>query len=243
MLADWYDRRPRRAASSASSRSAAASPATSPSAWSPCCTRTCEREDTPLLVLLLPDQRLDHQLRQLLRRGPNEKITWGKLVEGHAEVHHRVRRHHRRAAHLRLRPRLVGGSSRARARYPARAPLSTRIRPSAGVPSLRMCRCPSELVRAHSQGGHPRESRIGEARHSHQEGRRDARRWPTPSENDERRAPPQGGEPERRRDQRRTRRQAGGSEKRAQKRCCRTRFSATRVAENQLQRQRQRQRQ
>jgi hypothetical protein len=37
----------------------------------------------------------------------------------------------------------------------SRAPLSTRIREPAGVPSLRMCRCPSELVRAHSQGGAP----------------------------------------------------------------------------------------
>jgi hypothetical protein len=33
----------------------------------------------PLLGLLLPDQRLDHQLRLVLRRVPNEKITWGKL--------------------------------------------------------------------------------------------------------------------------------------------------------------------
>jgi hypothetical protein len=52
--------------------------------------------------------------------------------------------------------------------------------------------------------GHPRESRIGEARHCHQEGRRDARRWPQPTEDHKRPTPPQGGEPERRRDQRRT---------------------------------------
>jgi hypothetical protein len=52
----------------------------------------------------------------------------------------------------------------------------------------------------------------GELRHSHQAGRRDARRWPKPSEDDIRLTPPQGGEPERRRDQRRTRRQAGGAE-------------------------------
>jgi hypothetical protein len=86
----------------------------------------------------------------------------------------------------------------------SRAPRSTRGRATAGVPSLRMCRCSSELVRAHSQGGHPRESRIGEARHCHQEGRRDARRWPQPTEDHKRPTPPQGGEPERRRDQRRT---------------------------------------
>ena len=29
---------------------------------------------------------------------PNEKITWGKLGVRHPEVHHRVRRHDRRAA-------------------------------------------------------------------------------------------------------------------------------------------------
>jgi hypothetical protein len=86
----------------------------------------------------------------------------------------------------------------------SRAPLSTRIREPAGVPSLRMCRSPSELVRAHSQGGHPRESRHGEARHSHQEGRRAARRWPGLHEDEGRLTPQQGGEPERRRDKRRT---------------------------------------
>jgi hypothetical protein len=52
---------------------------------------------------------------------------------------------------------------------------------------------------------------IGEARQSHQEGRRDARRWAKPTEDHKRPTPPQGGEPERRRDQRRTRRQAGVS--------------------------------
>ena len=36
---------------------------------------------------------------------PNEKITWGKLVGRHAEVHHRIGRHDRRAADLRLRAR------------------------------------------------------------------------------------------------------------------------------------------
>ena len=38
---------------------------------------------------------------------PNEKITWGKLGRQHAEIRHRVRRHHRRAAYFRHRPRLV----------------------------------------------------------------------------------------------------------------------------------------
>jgi hypothetical protein len=55
-------------------------------------------------------------------------------------------------------------------------------------------------------------ARNGEARHSHQAGRRDARRWPRSPEQDESHTPSQGGEPERRRDQRRTRRQAGATE-------------------------------
>jgi hypothetical protein len=40
----------------------------------------------------------------------------------------------------------------------------------------------SEFQWAQCRGGHPRESRIGEARHSHQAGRRAARRWPPPLE-------------------------------------------------------------
>jgi hypothetical protein len=67
--------------------------------------------------------------------------------------------------------------------------------------------------------GLPREWPSGEVRHSHQEGRRDARRWLMSPENWERFTPPQGGEPERRRDERRTRRKAGASEKLAQGRC------------------------
>jgi hypothetical protein len=79
--------------------------------------------------------------------------------------------------------------------------------------------------------GAPPGFRDGEARHSHQAGRRDVRRWPKPIEDENRLTPPLGGEPERRRDKRRTRRKAGGAEKRAQGRCCRARFSETRVAE------------
>jgi hypothetical protein len=56
--------------------------------------------------------------------------------------------------------------------------------------------------------GLPREWPPGEARHSHQAGRRDARRWPRSPEQDECFTPPQGGEPERRRDERRMRRKA-----------------------------------
>jgi hypothetical protein len=95
---------------------------------------------------------------------------------------------------------------------PARATRRTNWGAPAGVQSLRMCRRRFEHVWAHSQGGHPREWRGGEARHSHRAGRRDARRWPKSTEDDERPTPPQGGEPERRRDERRTRRQAGGTE-------------------------------
>jgi hypothetical protein len=80
---------------------------------------------------------------------------------------------------------------------------------TAGVRSLRMCRRRFEHVWAHSQGGHPREERNGEACIGDGAGRRDARRWPKPHEDDERLTPPQCGEPERRRDERRTRRQAG----------------------------------
>jgi hypothetical protein len=72
-----------------------------------------------------------------------------------------------------------------------------------------MCRRRFEHAWAHSQGGLPREWRDGEVRHSHRASRRDARRWPRSTEDDNRLTPPQGGEPERRRDERRTRRQAG----------------------------------
>ena len=43
---------------------------------------------------------------------PNEKITWGKLARGHAEVHHRVGRHDCGAAHVRQSPRLVANRGR-----------------------------------------------------------------------------------------------------------------------------------
>jgi hypothetical protein len=102
---------------------------------------------------------------------------------------------------------------------PARATRRTMRGVTAGVRSLRMCRRRFEHVWAHSQGGHPREGRNEEACIGGEEGRRDARRWPTPLEDNERLTPPQGGEPERRRDERRMRRQAGIPEKRPQGRC------------------------
>ena len=69
----------------------------------PMLTRTCGCTDVPLLGLLLPDQRLDHELRLLLRRRAEREDHLGQARRRHAEVHHRVRRHHRRAADLRLR--------------------------------------------------------------------------------------------------------------------------------------------
>jgi hypothetical protein len=84
--------------------------------------------------------------------------------------------------------------------------------------------------------GLPREWRRRTVRHSRQAGRRDARRWPMPFENDGQPRPPQGGEPERRRDERRTRRKAGPPEKRAEARYGR-RGLPQRMRENQNQRQ------
>jgi hypothetical protein len=78
----------------------------------------------------------------------------------------------------------------------SRAALSTRLRAPAGVPSTVLCRnvrvSTGTMPWGAPPGMHP-----GEARHSHQEGRRDARRWPSPHEDDGRLTPPQGGEPER----------------------------------------------
>jgi hypothetical protein len=70
-------------------------------------------------------------------------------------------------------------------RCPAPAPAirKTDWGATAGVQSLRTCRIRFEAAWAHSRGGHPREARIGEERHSRQAGRRDARRRPMPPEN------------------------------------------------------------
>ncbi|MDZ7770554.1 MAG: deoxyhypusine synthase family protein [Woeseiaceae bacterium] len=43
---------------------------------------------------------------------PNEKITWGKLVGRHAEVHHRVRRHNCRTIDLCLRHGAIAASGK-----------------------------------------------------------------------------------------------------------------------------------
>ncbi len=53
--------------------------------------------------LLLPDQRLDHELWLVLGCRAQREDHLGKARHHHAQVPHRVRRHDRRAAHLRLR--------------------------------------------------------------------------------------------------------------------------------------------
>ena len=53
------------------------------------------RTGVPLVGLLLPDQRLHHQLRQLFRRGAQREDHLGQAGRRHAQVHHRKRRHHR----------------------------------------------------------------------------------------------------------------------------------------------------
>jgi hypothetical protein len=105
-------------------------------------------------------------------------------------------------------PRNASVRVRRRARHRDRFPRPHRA-PALPLPLTRLLTLPLPLPLVHSQGGHPREWPPGEARHSHRAGRRDARRWPWPTEFVERPTPPQGGEPERRRDERRTRRQAG----------------------------------
>ena len=58
--------------------------------------------------LLLPDQRLDDQLRIVLGRGAQRENHVGQAGRKDAQVHHRVRRIDRRAADVRLRSGLVG---------------------------------------------------------------------------------------------------------------------------------------
>ena len=61
---------------------------------------------------------------------PNEKITWGKLRRRHAEVHHRVRRHDRRAADVRSRARRITRCPRSPRPNPYRPNGSRPTRPS-----------------------------------------------------------------------------------------------------------------
>ena len=61
----------------------------------------------PVLGLLLPDQRLDHELRLVQRRVPDREDHLGQARREHAHVPDRVRRHDRRAADVRVAARLV----------------------------------------------------------------------------------------------------------------------------------------
>jgi deoxyhypusine synthase len=65
------------------------------------------RTEVPAVGLLLPDQRLDDQLRLVLRRRPQREDHVGQARRRYARLHHRVRRDHRRAAGVRVHPRLV----------------------------------------------------------------------------------------------------------------------------------------
>ncbi len=62
------------------------------------------------LGLLLPDQRLDHELRFVLRRRAEREDHVGQARHRHAEVHHRVGRLDCGAADLRVLAQLVAPS-------------------------------------------------------------------------------------------------------------------------------------
>ena len=57
--------------------------------------------------LFLPDQRFNHELRILFRRGTQREDHLGKAVGGHARVYHRIRCHDRGAVDIRSCPGLV----------------------------------------------------------------------------------------------------------------------------------------
>ncbi len=78
-LAEWYQSDSAQRSRSASSRSAAASPATSRSAWCRCCTRTCSRDDVPLWGYFCQISDSTTSYGSYSGAVPNEKITWGKL--------------------------------------------------------------------------------------------------------------------------------------------------------------------
>ena len=97
---------------SGSSRSAAASPATSRSASCRCSQQDLRREHVPLWGYFCQISDSTTSYGSYSGAVPNEKITWGKLGRRHAQVHHRVRRLHRRAAGVRLRAWLVSRAAR-----------------------------------------------------------------------------------------------------------------------------------
>ena len=69
-------------------------------------------QDIPRVGLLLPDQRFDDELRLVLGRGAEREDHVGQAVGGHAEVHHRIRCEHRRAAGIRERARSIARPAR-----------------------------------------------------------------------------------------------------------------------------------
>ena len=103
-LAEWYTKNAKNCATakarSASSRLAAASPATFPICVVPMLHQDLQRTDVPLLGLFLADQRFDHELWQLLRRRAERENHLGQARSDHAEIHHRERCDHRRAVDL-----------------------------------------------------------------------------------------------------------------------------------------------
>lgn len=66
-----------------------------------------ETRKCPALGLLLPNQRFDHKLRFVFGSRPQRKDNLGKAGCGYAALRHRIRRDHCRAAHFRLRARVV----------------------------------------------------------------------------------------------------------------------------------------
>ena len=64
-------------------------------------------ERRPPLVILLPDIRLHNILRLILRCRAQREDHLGQAFQGYSTFHSRVRRHHRSASDIRLRPRLV----------------------------------------------------------------------------------------------------------------------------------------
>ena len=78
-LAEWYTNLDGENARSASSRSAAASPAISRSASCRCCTRTCSASNVPLWGYFCQISDSTTSYGSYSGAVPNEKITWGKL--------------------------------------------------------------------------------------------------------------------------------------------------------------------
>ena len=97
-LAEWYTETSRQSGRSASSRSAAASRAISRFASCQCCTRTCSATKIPLWGYFCQISDSTTSYGSYSGAVPERKDHLGQARRRHAEVHHRIRRHHRRAA-------------------------------------------------------------------------------------------------------------------------------------------------